>query len=844
MTDVPPHQQDRRSLLPWPDAYRDLEPVLRREWGVEGEIYLNRQLSGKSGALVFAADLTGKDFAGQAILKLDRTAGSDWSEAQEFERHRRAFEVNPDYAAAHLPRIVHAMHSGDDVAILSTIAGRGLEYALPWAECAWMPQLNVAGRLADDLLECWNENAFLDPAMLEPRDLLRSWLGHRLDPSDGGRIHDFIGSTCGVPALTPALSFEGEWRPNPLAFAEKVIDIGSSTLLRAIRGNVHGDLHGYNVLVHRQAEVKPEYYLIDLDLYRDDGFLFFDHAYFELTYLVGERQSIEPSRWKSILNTLSPRAYMQEEDVVTGDDVGMLQLVNDMREKVRTWIDRHEPNRLSYMESQCLMGRIAAGLALTHQTRSNAARAMSFLYAATSLQDFLTLHDVDWPKNGPAFSYDHTSDAASKVATPAVPTAETYTAPSPASGAVSADIDGAHPAKPSIAVLAFENHSDDPDQTYFAEGIAGEIIADLSRIDWLMVIARSTSFVYRGQHPDPRQVGRELDVQYVVEGSIRKEGRKLDITAHLIETATATELWANRYTMDMDVEDVIAAEEDIAATIVATVGMEVNESESKRALRKPPENLDAWDLYLRASWYFYQLNEEGSRMAYKLSLMAIEKAPNYAPPYAQIALIEARAFFWLQTDDPEGSLKRAHEAATKAVSLDPGSSAAHYALSRTYTLRGNRNRAIAEAETSIALNPNSQRGHYFLALALIWDAQLTEAVPHIDISIDLSPKGPLLPFKLATKAAVLAFLERGKEAEAIAREALSHRDNLAGLYMVLALVLAKQDRIDEAQAAAKTAIAMRPELSIEKMSVLGRAMDADLWSLSLALLRKAGFPES
>ena len=843
MTDVPSQQDERQSLLPWPDAYRDLEPVLRREWGVEGEIYLNRQLSGKSGALVFAADLTGKDFAGQAILKLDRTTGTDWSQDQEFERHRRAFEVNPDYAAAHLPRIVHAVQNGNDVAILSTIAGRGLEYALPWAECAWMPQLNVAGRLADDLLECWNEKSFLDPAMLKPRDLLRSWLGYRLDPTDGGRIHDFIASTCGLDPLTPALSFEGEWRPNPLAFAEQVVDIGPSTQLRAIRGNVHGDLHGFNVLVRRQAEVRPEYYLIDLDLYRDDGFLFFDHAYFELTYLLGERQSIEPSRWKSILNALSPRAHMQEEDVVTGDDVGMLQLVADMRDKVKTWIDRHEPNRLSYMESQCLMGRIAAGLALTHQTRSNAVRAMSFLYAATSLQDFLTLHDIDWPKNGPAFSYDQTGAAASPAATPVVSTAEAYTAPSPASSTASAEIDGDHPSKPAIAVLAFDNHSDDPDQTYFAEGIAGEIIADLSRIDWLMVIARSTSFVYRGQNPDPRQVGRELDVQYVVEGSVRKEGQKLDITVHLIETATATELWANRYTMDMDVEDVVAAEEDIAAAIVATIGMEVNESESKRALRKPPENLDAWDLYLRASWYFFQLNDEGSRKAYELSLMAIEKAPNYSPPYAQIALIEARAVFWMMADDPEASLKRAHEAATKAVSLDPGSSAARYALSRAYMLSGKRDLAISEAEASISLNPNSQRAHFFLALALMWDAQPTDAIPHIDISIDLSPKGPLLPVKLATKAGALAFLEKTSEAEAVAREALSYRENLPGLHVVLAIILAQQGRIDEAQAAARFVMESRPELTIERFSILGRAMDPELYAHVLDKLRKAGFSE-
>ena len=178
-----PRVPDDLGGLPWPESYQELLPLIHAQWDVEGEIYLVRQLSGKSGALVYAADLTVRGFSGQAILKLDQAPDSEWQEENEAERHRRAFEVNPDYASRHLPRLLHTLHHGKKLAILSTIAGGGLEYALPWHRCPYDQQLAVTRLLSAGLLEGWNPDHQLAKGVLSPQSLLTSWLDYRLDPA-------------------------------------------------------------------------------------------------------------------------------------------------------------------------------------------------------------------------------------------------------------------------------------------------------------------------------------------------------------------------------------------------------------------------------------------------------------------------------------------------------------------------------------------------------------------------------------------------------------------------------------------------------------------------------------
>ena len=162
------------------------------------------------------------------------------------------------------------------------------------------------------------------------------------------------------------------------------------------------------------------------------------------------------------------------------------------------------------------------------------------------------------------------------------------------------------PERPSIAVLAFENLSGDPEQEYFADGIAEDLITELSRLRWLMVTARNSTFTYKGRAVDVRQVGRDLGVRYVVEGSVRKGGNRVRITAQLIDAATGNHIWAERY--DRDLSDIFALQDEITETLVATLQAEVGEVERERAHRKPPDNLDAWEFYQRGMWHLWQIN--------------------------------------------------------------------------------------------------------------------------------------------------------------------------------------------------------------------------------------------
>ncbi|MCG8370625.1 MAG: hypothetical protein MJA32_08960, partial [Proteobacteria bacterium] len=212
------HEHEDHLGLPWPDDYRELQPLIREEWGVGDELYLHHKLSGKSGAVVYAADISSRDFSGQAILKLDHSPDPEWQEKTEAERHQHAIELAPDYAAAHLPKILHTLHHGDGLAVLSTIAGRGLEYAKPWAECGHDVQLSVAHELSRSLLEDWNGGYELVKGLRAPQDLLRGWLGYRLDP-DESRLYGFLKDDCGLAPNAKSLVCEGHWYPNPLAFA-------------------------------------------------------------------------------------------------------------------------------------------------------------------------------------------------------------------------------------------------------------------------------------------------------------------------------------------------------------------------------------------------------------------------------------------------------------------------------------------------------------------------------------------------------------------------------------------------------------------------------------------------
>ncbi|MEO1250460.1 MAG: hypothetical protein AAFW76_11590, partial [Pseudomonadota bacterium] len=365
--------------------------------------------------------------------------------------HRQAIADAPDFAARHLPKLLHTLQHEQQIAVLSTIAGRGLEYAKPWTDCTFEKQLQIVRQVSRGLLEDWNKDYTRQTGMRQPREMLRSWLDYRLDPEQGGRLHGFLSDRCGLTPEEPSITFEGHWYPNPLAFALGIRELPDHTRLRMITGHSHGDFHGLNVLVGRPQSPEPDYYLIDLAHYQSEQYLLFDHAYFELAHLLNSRADIGAPDWQSILAQLS-RAH--DGDGTLGlrtDDIGLIELVRALRKEVTDWIDRHEGDRLSYMESQYLLARVAAGLNFANKNLPGRMSQMAFAYAASNLKDYVELNQIDWPKHGPLFTLgqaDRPAEPASvqKVAAdPAAAARPPATTPAPGGISLKPENQGATP---------------------------------------------------------------------------------------------------------------------------------------------------------------------------------------------------------------------------------------------------------------------------------------------------------------------------------------------------------------------------------------------------------------
>lgn len=820
------------SGLPWPEGYEDLMPLIKEQWGIE-EIYLSRKLAGgMTGAMVFAADITGREHRGQAVLKLDRARDSEHQEQSEAERHERAFASAPDYAAKHLPKLLHTLHHGDRLAILSTIAGRGLEYSITWHEVDWQIGLSSIRQVAKGLLEDWNSDYSLAKGLFMPGDLLAVWLRYRLDPQRS-RLHGFLLETCNLAPDEPSFVFEGQWYPNPLVFATKQ-DLPESLRLRAVKGRHHGDLHEKNLLVGSTKVAEGHYYLIDLAYYREDQFLFFDHAYFEINYMLLWRADATSRRWHALLSNLSHARKKHDHRGLYGDDLGTMQLVKTLREEVWAWIDRHESNRLSYMEAQYLLARVAAGLNFANKRLADEVRRKAFLYAAQSLKDLLQLKNVDWPKHGPLFELGvDKEDQAGQQSTVAASTDLLESEPA----------EPQHPPltdKPGIAVLAFKNLSGDPDQEYFADGITEEIITDLSHVDWLTVIARSSSFIYKNQAVDVKEVGKQLGVHYVVQGSIRKSEQRLRISVQLTDALTGQNAWAQRY--DRDVADIFDLQEEIASTIVKNIDWEIRAVERKRASRKRT-NLSALDKFWQGVWHSYKFTNEDTETAKRLLYKAIDLSPEFASSYAVLAILDTRRVIYCETDHPQDDLKQALKRATKAVNLDADNSLAHAALGRVYTLLGQSDRSLSELEAAINLNPSSAIGYDTLAGALMFCGRAEEALSAMEKTLRLNPLGPYGAAESLIFGTCHYFL--GNFEKAAASTGKAGQGIVVGPLgqIILAASYAHQGRLDEAQRAAAEVQKIRPDFTLSRFQQCWGGMVPDYLDRLTADLRKAGISD-
>jgi adenylate cyclase len=390
------------------------------------------------------------------------------------------------------------------------------------------------------------------------------------------------------------------------------------------------------------------------------------------------------------------------------------------------------------------------------------------------------------------------------------------------------------PDKPSIAVLPFVNMSGDPEQEYFSDGMTEDVITSLSKLSGLFVIARNSVFAYKGQAVRPERVSRELGVRYVLEGSVRKAGNRVRITAQLIDATTGYHLWAENY--DGDLEDVFALQDRITRQIVAALAPKLTAPEHPR--RQETDSIEAYDHLLRGVALFYDYNKDSNAMARQRFERAIALDPNYAKAYVWLSW--SHFVDWeLQWTDGPGALDRSHEAATKAVALDDSVSDAHTVLGWTILWKNRQHDiAIAELERAVSLDPNSEWAHGFLAEALNLAGRPDEAIGFTKRAMRLDPNyPPWLVFHLADS---YFLLRRYDEALAALHDSLRRNPNFLPARRTLAAVYAELGRDKEARAEVGQILRISPDASLERWRdrlAFKNAVDVERY---VAGLQKAG----
>jgi adenylate cyclase len=394
--------------------------------------------------------------------------------------------------------------------------------------------------------------------------------------------------------------------------------------------------------------------------------------------------------------------------------------------------------------------------------------------------------------------------------------------------------------KPSIAVLPFDNLSGDAGQAHLADGIAEDVISLLSRVRWLLVIARNSTFTYKGRAVDVQNVAEELGVRYVLEGSLRSAGKRIRVTAQLIDAPSRTHLWAQRY--DRELEDLFALQDEIAEAIVGALEPELGAAERERARHKPPHNLDAWSCYQRGLWQAYRYQRTDVSEAQRLFERAIELDPNFGSAYAGKSFCHFINVFLDHTADRESELDHAHRAAMQSVALDGRDAVAHWALGRALLLMRQHDEAIAELETAIDLSPSFAQAHFALGLALAYSHRPEEALSAIDKAYGLSPRDPILFGIAASRALALMMLERYADAVQWARIAVRQSNAPFRMHAVLAAALGHAGRNDEARHVIDELLRLRPDYShvlVERSMPFKRREDLEHF---IDGLRKAGLP--
>ena len=375
------------------------------------------------------------------------------------------------------------------------------------------------------------------------------------------------------------------------------------------------------------------------------------------------------------------------------------------------------------------------------------------------------------------------------------------------------------PSKPSIAVLRFQNLSGDADQQFFADGIVEDIITALSRMRWLLVIARNSSFAYDSGTADISQVGRELGVRYVLKGSVRREFNRVRVTAQFIDATTAHHVWAERY--DRELSDIFAVQDEITERVMEAVEPQLYAAEGIRAKRKPPESLDAWECVVRAIALMSERTKIEAAVAMTLLQKAVSLEPGYAQAYSLIAFLTALGVHsgW---EASEPALTHALNAAHTALSLDPDEPWTHAALGFVLAEKRNIEEAVAEYRAAIALSPNFAYGHTMLAASLCYLGQSEEAIAQTEIAERLSPRDLLVRGNRGAnnvmRAAACMVAGRYHDGIDFARKAISENRSSTPAYRQLVINCALAGQIDDAKSALEVVKRLQPDISLSWLS--------------------------
>jgi adenylate cyclase len=395
------------------------------------------------------------------------------------------------------------------------------------------------------------------------------------------------------------------------------------------------------------------------------------------------------------------------------------------------------------------------------------------------------------------------------------------------------------PDKPSIAVLPFDNLSGDPAQEYFSDGVAEDIITELSRSRALFVIARNSSFTYRARSVDVKQIGRELGIRYVLEGSVRRESERIRVTAQLIDAETDHHVWAERY--DRNLRDIFAIQDEITIAVARAIEPAIADAERARALRNPPNCLSTWEAYQRGLSHLVRFNPADNLQARSFFERAVELDPNFASPCVGLAFSYMNEGYFFALRSLTEAVTLGETWARRATGLDANDADAQAALAFSMHFKGDHDAALEGALRALAINPNSALANQLKGICLLFTGQVAEGRAALLSSLRLSPRDPL-----SGNAHVLIVVSYYYERDYIhavqaGRDVLAvHPDNPIA-YRWIAAVLGQLGRVDEAKLALQKAYAMDP--AVFNLHVRARPpwMSREHHEHMLEGIRKAGW---